>query len=67
MGGEDLLAGLLVDTVRKRELEVLGEELLDVGAADISGLLDLDDLKNLDIGSVKNRGLWETSNTPEST
>jgi hypothetical protein len=29
------------------ELEVLGEELLDVGAADIGGLLDLNDLEDL--------------------
>ena len=47
MGGEDLLAGGLGDTVGKRELEVLGEELLDVGAADVLGLLDLDDLEDL--------------------
>jgi len=47
VSGEDLLAGGLGDTVRKGELEVLGEELLDVGAADILGLLDLDDLDDL--------------------
>jgi hypothetical protein len=34
--------------VGKRELEVLGEELLDVGAADGVGLLDLDNLEDLD-------------------
>ena len=34
--------------MRKRELEVLDEELLDVRAADVSGLLDLDDLEDLD-------------------
>lgn len=32
----------------QRELEVLGEELLDVGAADVLGLLDLDDLQDVD-------------------
>ena len=47
MGREDLLAGGLGDTVGKGELEALGEELLDVGAADILGLLDLDDLDDL--------------------
>jgi hypothetical protein len=34
--------------VGKRELEVLREELLDVGAADGVGLLDLDNLEDLD-------------------
>ena len=29
------------------ELEVLGEELLDVGAADVLGVVDLDDLEDL--------------------
>lgn len=47
MSGEDLLAGGLGDTVGQRELEVLGEELLDVRAADLVGLLDLDDLDDL--------------------
>lgn len=45
-GGEDL-AGGLGDTVGERELEVLGEKLLDVGAADIGGLLELNDLEDL--------------------
>tara|TARA_R110002060_G_scaffold51884_3_gene62909 strand:- start:1463 stop:1684 length:222 start_codon:yes stop_codon:yes gene_type:complete len=36
--------------VRKGEFEVLGEELLDVWALDIIGLLELDDLE--DLGSV---------------
>ena len=31
----------------ERELEVLDEELLDVRAADVGGLLDLDDLEDL--------------------
>jgi hypothetical protein len=47
VGSEDLLASGLGDTVGKGELEVLGEELLDVGAADVLGLLDLDDLDDL--------------------
>lgn len=46
-GSEGLLAGGLGDTVRQRELEVLGEELLDVWAANVVGLLDLDDLEDL--------------------
>jgi hypothetical protein len=33
--------------VRKRELEVLGEELLDVWALDVFGLLELNDLEDL--------------------
>lgn len=45
--GEDLLAVLGWCAVRKRKLEVLGEELLDVWAADVVGLLNLDDLEDL--------------------
>ncbi len=33
--------------MRERELEVLGEELLDVWASDVGGLLDFDDLEDL--------------------
>jgi hypothetical protein len=33
--------------VRKRELEVLGEELLDVGALDVVGLLKFNNLEDL--------------------
>ncbi|NWN33528.1 hypothetical protein GY663_30590, partial [Klebsiella michiganensis] len=47
VGREDLLARLLVDAVGQRELEVLGEELLDVWSADVVGLLYLDDLEDL--------------------
>jgi hypothetical protein len=46
--GEDLLASRLGSAVRQRELEVLGEELLDVGAADVLGVVDLDDLEDAD-------------------
>jgi hypothetical protein len=42
------LALVLADAVGKRELEVLGEELLHVWAADVIGLLNLDDLKDLE-------------------
>ena len=44
-GSEDLLAG--GDAVGQRELEILGHKLLDVRAADVGGLLDLNDLENL--------------------
>lgn len=44
---EQLLAGSLGNTVGKREAQVLLEELLDVRALDILGLLDLDDAENL--------------------
>ena len=33
--------------MRQRELEILGEELLDVGAADAVGVLDLNNLDDL--------------------
>ena len=33
--------------MREREFEILGEELLDVWALDIVGLLELDDFENL--------------------
>jgi hypothetical protein len=46
-GGEDL-AALRGVAVGQRELEVLGEELLDVGAADVLGLLNLNDLEDVD-------------------
>jgi len=32
----------------ERELEVFGEELPDVGALDVGGLLDLDNLEDLE-------------------
>jgi len=47
VGSKDLLGGSLGNTVRKRELEVLLEELLNVGTLDISSLLNLDDLEDL--------------------
>lgn len=47
-GGEDLLAGLRGVAVGQRELEVLGEELLDVGTTDVLGLLNLNDLEDVD-------------------
>jgi hypothetical protein len=40
--------------VGERELEVLGKELLDIGAADVVGLLDLNNAENLKKRSVTN-------------
>jgi hypothetical protein len=45
VGSEQLLA--LGGTVRQRELEVLGDELLDIWAADGAGVGDFNDLENL--------------------
>lgn len=47
LGDKHLLCRALRHAVRQRELQVLRDELLDVGAADIGGLLELDDLKDL--------------------
>lgn len=49
LGSEDLLASLLVDAVGQRELEALDKELLDVWAADVVGLLELNNLEDLQI------------------
>jgi hypothetical protein len=48
LGRKDLLSGLLGSAVGKREIEVLGEELFDVRAADKVGLLDFDNFQDLD-------------------
>lgn len=40
-------AATLDDTVRKREAEVRGEKLLDVGTADVCRLLDLGNAEDL--------------------
>lgn len=48
LGAEDLLARGLGDAVGERELEVLLEELLDVGALDVVGLLDLNNAEDVD-------------------
>jgi hypothetical protein len=45
--GEEFACSLLGYTVRKREFEILFEELLDVWALDVFGLLDFDDLEDL--------------------
>lgn len=63
MGSEDLASSLLVDAVGQRELEVLGEELLDVWAADVCGLLDLNDLE--DLGGISLR--YEIAGSVERT
>lgn len=44
---EDLLADLATGAVGQRELEILLEELLDVGAADGVVVLDLNNLQDL--------------------
>jgi len=46
--GEDGLAVARGLAVRQRELELLGKELLDVRSPDVLGLLDLDDLEDVD-------------------
>jgi len=48
LGAEDLLVADLGDTVGEREGEVLGDELLDVGALDVIGLLDLNNAEDVD-------------------
>lgn len=47
MRREELLACAFCNTMWKRELEILGEKLLQVGTLDIAGLLDFDNFKNL--------------------
>lgn len=47
LAGKHLRAVRLRDAVGERELEVLGEELLDVWALDVVGLLELSDLEDL--------------------
>jgi hypothetical protein len=50
--------------VRKREFEVLGEELLDVWSLDIVGLLELNNLENLQTRvSIEFRYLLEARHT----
>lgn len=46
-GAEDLLVADTGDTVGERERETLGDELLDVRALDVFGLLNLDNAENL--------------------
>lgn len=44
---EQLLGAGLGDAVGERELQVLGNQLLDVGALDVGGLLDLNNTEDL--------------------
>lgn len=46
-GAENLLVVEARNTVGKREREILGDQLLDVRALDVLGLLDLNDTENL--------------------
>ena len=50
LGAEDLLGRSLGDTVRQGEAQVLGDQLLDVGALDLIGLLQLDNSQDLSKG-----------------
>lgn len=52
LGAEGLLASGLGDTVGEREAKALLEELADVGALYVLGLLDLGDTKDLKFQSV---------------
>lgn len=52
LGNKHLLCRALRHAVRQRELQVLGDELLDVRATDIGSLLKLDNFKDLVV--VKN-------------
>lgn len=47
LGNEHLLCRALRHAVRQRELQVLGDELLDVRTADIGSLLEFDNLEDL--------------------
>ena len=47
MSSKDVLGGTFRDTVRKREFEVLGKELFEIGALDIIGLFELNDFEDL--------------------
>jgi hypothetical protein len=55
VGSEDLLAGAAANTMREGEFQALGQELLDVWAADVGGLLDLNDLEDLESIQVRRR------------
>jgi len=46
-GAPEFLSAGLGHAVREREAEALGDQLLDVGALDVLGLLDLNDTENL--------------------
>jgi len=46
LGREDAL-GSALDAMRERETQARREELLDIRATDILGLLDFDDAENL--------------------
>jgi len=48
LGGKHFLCRALRHAVWQRELQVLGDELLDVWTADIGSLFELDDLEDVD-------------------
>jgi len=47
VSSEDLLGRCLRNTVRKREADAFLEQLLEVGALDVRGLLNLNNLEDL--------------------
>lgn len=55
LGAEDLLGGDLGETVGQGEGQVLGQELLDVRALDVVGLLELNNAEDLEdaVSSVR--------------
>jgi hypothetical protein len=53
MRGEEFLARALCNTMWKRKFEILGEKLLQVWTLDVAGLLNFDDLENLNKNSVR--------------
>lgn len=52
MSCKESFGGSFGDTVRKRELELWSEKLLDVRALDVVGLLNLDNFEDLSTKSV---------------
>lgn len=66
LGNKHLLCRALRHAVRQRELQVLGNELLDVRAADIGSLLEFDNLEDLMFGKNGHQLIdarrWEEEN-----
>lgn len=57
---EQLLGAGLGDAVGERELQVLGNQLLDVGALDVGGLLDLNNTEDLGkLSIIKERHIYQ--------
>jgi hypothetical protein len=58
LGGEESGTRGFRDTVREREFEVLGQELLDVWSLNVVGLLELNNLEDLYAKSVSSTTNW---------